>query len=908
MRLSFSRALFSALVAFVVCAPSAHADDGTLVACRAPGVHIPPPTSALAIAVRYQTDTIRNSTRSPSICSKATEIDSLVGMLVPDTALQRKVAERVTFIVGRSTSPTVTRTALRINTLVASAVTSPPPTVAAVQLSSARDTITVGDTLRFSAIAQDAQGNTIPGQTFTWASSAPLVATIASDGLATAVAEGTATITGTTSSINGTATLVVIAAPPVVATVEVTPSTVSTTVGATGTQLTATAKDAGNNVIPGRPVAWSTNDASIATVTAGGVVVGVGVGSATITATIDGVSGTSAITVGPSPVVVASVTVTPSPWSVVAGSTVQLTATPKDAGGATITGKAVTWASTATSVATVSASGLVTGVAVGSATITATVDAIVGSSAGTVTSPPVVNPTVELPNDSVAAYPLPATPGTVRLVHTGGNLQTALTSAVRGDKIVLDAGATFTGSFTLPAKTGTAADGSITVTSSGSCPTEGTRVDSTHLAQMATLQGVGYAATLQTALSAKGWVVRCLHITDDPAYTTYENPGIVKLGDGSSAQNSLGVIAEDLIFAQNFVESKGVKGTKRCVALNSYRTAIVDNWLQRCGAKGLDSQCIGGWNARGTFLIENNTMICSGENFFFGGSDPAVHNLVVSNIIFRRNWVYSPASYKPLFTKKVLLEMKSVWLMLIEANIFDGSWVDGQTGFAINFKSVNQGGNCPGCFARDITVRWNVFRNASAGISLAGHPETYAIAQPLNHVQIEQNLFYNIGNYLSTCNGRMIAHLNEADYITFKNNTMIHEPQPLPCSGQWMIGDTASKGAGVASHNTFSDNIGTWGGPYFAIIASSAGATQGTQSFTKLGFTTVSGNRLLEMPTSMQGYYPSSQGWLFGNRSNCLQNYPLRDSTLDAFIPIGNCVGKGVDINTLKDKLQGVAR
>ena len=44
--------------------------------------------------------------------------------------------------------------------------------------------------------------------------------------------------------------------------------------------------------------------------------------------------------------------------------------------------------------------------------------------------------------------------GPVRFVPAGGNLQAAINAANPGDTITLQAGATFTGSFTLPTKSG----------------------------------------------------------------------------------------------------------------------------------------------------------------------------------------------------------------------------------------------------------------------------------------------------------------------------------------------------------------------------------------------------------------------------------------------------------------------
>lgn len=81
---------------------------------------------------------------------------------------------------------------------------------------------------------------------------------------------------------------------------------------------------------------------------------------------------------------VASVSVAPAPASVEVGATLQLSATPKDGGGASLAGCAVTWSTSAAAVATVGASGLVTGVAVGPATITATGGGVSGTSAVTV--------------------------------------------------------------------------------------------------------------------------------------------------------------------------------------------------------------------------------------------------------------------------------------------------------------------------------------------------------------------------------------------------------------------------------------------------------------------------------------------------------------------------------------------
>src|SRR5437588_10787702 len=154
-----------------------------------------------------------------------------------------------------------------------------------------------------------------------------------------------------------------------VASVSVTPASATISAGQSA-QLTATPQDANGNPLSGRTVTWSSGSSAVAAVNGSGLVTGVALGSATITAASEGQSGTAAITVTRVPV--ASVTVSPATANLQPGQTRQLTATPQDASGNALSGRVVTWASGNTAVATVSGSGLVSGVAAGSAAITAT--------------------------------------------------------------------------------------------------------------------------------------------------------------------------------------------------------------------------------------------------------------------------------------------------------------------------------------------------------------------------------------------------------------------------------------------------------------------------------------------------------------------------------------------------------
>src|SRR5216117_1036417 len=269
-------------------------------------------------------------------------------------------------------------------TLTVTAVTVP---VASVTVSPASASVQAGQTVQLTATPKDANGNALSGRTVTWASSNSSVGTVNGSGLVTGVVGGSTTITATSEGQSGSSAVTVTAGPLPVASVTVSPASASVPIGQ-AVQLTATPKDASGNPLTGRTVTWASSNTSVGTVNASGLVTGVVAGSTTITATSEGKSGTSAVTVTAAPVPVASVTVSPATAAVFVGQTTQLTATPKDANGNTLTGRTITWASSPSSIAGVNGSGLAAGVAVGSATITATSEGKSGTSTITVTTPP----------------------------------------------------------------------------------------------------------------------------------------------------------------------------------------------------------------------------------------------------------------------------------------------------------------------------------------------------------------------------------------------------------------------------------------------------------------------------------------------------------------------------------------
>ncbi len=221
-------------------------------------------------------------------------------------------------------------------------------TASSVVVSPATPTMTVGSALPLTAQLRDRSGNTISGGTVFWSSSDTSVASVTSAGVVTAHNVGAAQIAASIQGMSAIAAVTVVPVP--VASVSVAPASVSITVGATAS-LTAVTYDSSGSALSGRTVVWASSAPGVATVDASGHVTGVAAGTATVTATSGGVTGSAQVVVSQAPV--ATVSVTPSSTTAGAHATVNLTAVITDANGHALTGRVVTWTTSDASLATV---------------------------------------------------------------------------------------------------------------------------------------------------------------------------------------------------------------------------------------------------------------------------------------------------------------------------------------------------------------------------------------------------------------------------------------------------------------------------------------------------------------------------------------------------------------------------
>ncbi|KAA6457835.1 hypothetical protein DYQ86_20910 [Acidobacteria bacterium AB60] len=272
------------------------------------------------------------------------------------------------------------------------------------------------------------------------------------------------------------------APPPLtISLIAVTPANPSLAAGATQ-QLKATGTyNNGTTADISSQVSWSSSNTGVATVSASGMLSAVAAGSSTITASMNGVNGTTSLTVTApgSGKTLSSIAITPANATFVVGGTQQFTATGSYSDGSTadLTATA-TWSVTNTGVATITAAGLATGVSAGTASVSAVAQGVTGTASFTVA--PSASPTL------VSIAVTPAAPSI-----TVGATQQFTATGTYSDNSTANISSTVTWSVTTPSVASISNTGLATGVAAGSTPVK------------ATLSGITGSTTLTVTAATK---------------------------------------------------------------------------------------------------------------------------------------------------------------------------------------------------------------------------------------------------------------------------------------------------------------------------------------------------------------------------------------------------------------------
>jgi 6-phosphogluconolactonase (cycloisomerase 2 family) len=316
-------------------------------------------------------------------------------------------------------------------------LTVTPATLVSIAVTPANPSVANGLSTQFIATGTYTDNST---QNLTsgvaWSSSDTTVASVSnasgSNGLAVAVGTGSATITAASGAALGSTTLTV--TPATLVSIAVTPANPSIANGTTQ-QFTATGTYTDNSTQNlTAAVTWNSTDPGVAAVSnatgSNGLATTGAQGSATISAALGGVSGSTGLTVTAATLV--SLTVIPANPSIANGTSQQFAATGTYTDGSTqpLTA-AVTWASSNTSVATLSnaagSNGLASSAGQGTSIISATLGSVSGGTLLAVTPSSLVSIAVTPANASIASGT--SQQFTATGTYTDGSMQNLTTSA-----------------------------------------------------------------------------------------------------------------------------------------------------------------------------------------------------------------------------------------------------------------------------------------------------------------------------------------------------------------------------------------------------------------------------------------------------------------------------------------------
>jgi len=338
-------------------------------------------------------------------------------------------------------------------------------------------------------------------------------------------------------------------------------------------------------------------------------------------------------------------------------------------------------------------------------------------------------------------------PGGVINVKAGGDFQSALNSAQCGETIQLQAGAAFTGKFTLPAKNCDDNHWIIIRTSSpdSALPAEGQRVTPCY-AGVSSLPGrPAYSCSKPSNVLAKVEMASAgcgpFLLADGANFYRFVGLEITRANGltGSIALMSNQGTADHIILDRSWLHGNPQDETSNGYGMKGGTyIAVVDSYFNdfHCSTSCTDSHAVSGGTGDtqdGPYLIQDNFLEASGEAIMFGGGEATKTptDITVTNNHFFKPWQWMKGN-KPFvggtngnpFIVKNHFELKNAVRVLLEANLMENSWGGfTQTGYGIVLSPKNQhtpqGDVCPLCQVTDVTIRYTHVAHAGGGIMMA---------------------------------------------------------------------------------------------------------------------------------------------------------------------------------------------
>jgi hypothetical protein len=219
----------------------------------------------------------------------------------------------------------------------------------------------------------------------------------------------------------------------------------------------------------------------------------------------------------------------------------------------------------------------------------------------------------------------------------------------------------------------------------------------------------------------------------DLSATTTHDQGVIRVGRNDRTQTTLELVPQRITFTR--VKVPTYRG-KRAFEINAANVTLTDCIVADVyDPGGRDSQAIEILNAPGPVLVQGGSYSAGSEVIMIGGDEMKIPGVVPTGITIRDSTLWRPLEWQTdgvSRTVKNLIELKTGRNVLVQRVRMDGSWKNGQDGYAVVI-TPRAGGDI-----HDVTIEDTTIDHVAGGFNILGADSSSVTPSVLSGVVIRR--------------------------------------------------------------------------------------------------------------------------------------------------------------------------